>query len=126
MKRTIQAVIVAALFSGVAASASDAFPGNGDPVVLPSLSTYADERAHEIARGGSLNPFPESGDVVVLAPEWTYADRNADAIALAGSMNPFPESGDPVVLPPLSTYADQFITERAMHAAAETDPAGSR
>ena len=126
MKRTIQALVLAALFSGAQAMASDAFPGNGDPVVLPSLSTYADERAAEIAMGGSLNPFPGDGEPIVLAPQWTYADRNADAIAMAGSNNPFPGDGEPVVLPSLSTYADQHITERSVVASGAADPALSQ
>jgi hypothetical protein len=126
MKRIIQAVVVVALFSGAQAMASDTFPGNGDPVVLPSLSTYADQHAAGIAVAGSNDPFPGDGEPVVLAPQWTYADRNADAIAMAPSSDSFPGDGEPVVLPSLSTYADQFITGRSVVARGASDPALSR
>jgi hypothetical protein len=126
MKRIMQAVVVAALFTGAQASLADTFPGNGDPVVLPPLSTYADRYAGEIAMGGSNNPFPGDGEPVVLAVEWTHADRNAAAIAAAPSSDPFPGNGDPVVLAPMTTYADQFITERNRLARGESDPALSQ
>ena len=125
MKRIIQAVVVAALFTGAQASSADTFPGNGDPVVLPSLSTYADRHAGEIAVGGSNNPFPGDGEPVVLAVEWTHAERNAAAIAAAPSSDPFPGNGDPVVLAPMTTYADQLITERNRLASGASDPAAS-
>jgi hypothetical protein len=125
MKRIIQAAVVAALLTGAQASLADAFPGNGDPVVLPSLSTYADRHAGEIAMGGSNNPFPGNGDPVELAAEWTHADRNAAAIAAAPSSDPFPGNGDPVVLAPMSTYADQYITERSKLASGASDAAAS-
>ena len=126
MKRIIQAVVVAALFTSAQAASADTFPGNGDPVVLPSQSTYADRHAAEIAMGGSNDPFPGNGDPIVLAVEWTHADRNAAAIAAAPSSDPFPGNGDPVVLAPMTTYADQFITERARLARGESDPALSQ
>ena len=126
MKRIIQAVVVVALFTGAQASLADTFPGNGDPVVLPSLSTYADGHAAEIAMGGSMNPFPGDGEPIVLAPAWTYADRNTAAIAAAPSSDPFPGDGEPVVLAPLSTYADQFVTERNRLARGESDAALSQ
>jgi len=125
MKRILQAVVVAALFTGAQASSADTFPGNGDPVVLPSLSTYADRHGAEIAMGGSNNPFPGNGDPVELAVAWTYADGNAAAIAAAPSSDPFPGNGDPVVLAPMTTYADQVITERNKLARGEADFAAS-
>jgi hypothetical protein len=125
MKRIIQAVVVASLFTAQA-SLADAFPGNGDPVVLPSLSTYADRHAAEIAMGGSNNPFPGNGDPVELAVAWAHADRSGAAIAMGGSNDPFPGNGDPIVLAPLTTYADQFIAERARLASGASDPALSQ
>jgi hypothetical protein len=126
MKRIIQAVVVAALFTGAQASFADAFPGNGDPIVLEPMSTYADRHAGEIAMGGSNDPFPGDGEPVALAPARTYADGNAAAIAAAPSSNPFPGDGEPVALATMSTYADQFVTERARLASGESDPALSR
>jgi hypothetical protein len=126
MKRIIQAVVAAALFTGAQASFANPFPMDGEPIVLEPQSTYADRHAAGIAMGGSLNPFPSDGEPVVLANEWTHADRNAVAIAAAPSSNPFPSDGEPVVLPSLSTYADQYITERAKLARGESDPALSR
>lgn len=126
MKRIIQAVVVAALVTGAQASSADAFPGNGDPIVLAPASTYADQHAATIAQGGSNNPFPGDGEPVVLASAWTYADRNAAAIAAAPSSDPFPGNGDPIVLVPMSTYADGFVTERSMHASGASDPALSQ
>src|SRR5688572_340511 len=126
MKRIIQAVVVAALFTGAEASSADTFPGNGDPVVLPSLSTHADRHAAGIAMGGSNNPFPGNGDPIELAAASTYADGNAAAIAAAPSSNPFPGNGDPVVLSPMTTYAEQLVTERNRLASGASDPALSQ
>jgi hypothetical protein len=126
MKRIIQAAIAAVLITGAQASSADAFPGNGDPVFLTPMSTYADRHAAEIALGGSNDPFPGNGDPVTLVPAWTHADRNADAIAAAPSNDPFPGNGDPVFLEPMSTYADQYITERSRLARGESDPALSQ
>ena len=126
MKRIIQAVVLAALFTGAQASSADTFPGNGDPVVLPSLSTYADRHAGEIALGGSNNPFPGDGEPIALAPAWTYAERNPVAVAAAESSNAFPGDGEPIALVPMTTYADQFVTERNRMASGASDPALSQ
>ena len=125
MKRIIQAMVVAALITGAQAVSADAFPGNGDPIVLQSEWTYADKNAAGIAQGGSVDPFPGNGDPVVLASQETHAERHAGEIAQGGLADAFPGHGDPVVLPAMSTYADQFVTERNRLASGASDPAAS-
>ena len=123
MKRTIQAVILAGLFCGSQVAGADSFAGNGDPVVLPSLSSYAENYVG--AKEGSSMPFPASGDVIVLENEWTRADRYATEISTAKG-EAFAGNGDPVVLEPMTTRADQFAQELSRHAGGASDPALSR
>ena len=68
MKRIIQAVVVAALFTGMQAKAEDA------PIVVPSQWTYA-ERSTAPA-GAPVSAFAGSIDeMIVLTSKSTYADR---------------------------------------------------
>jgi len=70
MKRIIQAMVVAALFTGVQVQAEDGAIG------LPSQWTNADRHAAEIALGGTFDAFPgASADPLGLPSMSTYADR---------------------------------------------------
>ena len=118
MKRIIQGLVLATLISTAQASP---FPGNGDPVTLPALSSYADRHAGEgNAQSGSA--IPGNGDPVSLSTESTYADANAVAPStMVGSA--IPGNGDPVSVPAWSTYADSFATDRAQHAGIASEAA---
>ena len=68
MKLIIQAVVVAALFTGTQAKAEDA------PIVVPSQWTYADRSTAPM--GAPVSAFAGSiEEMIVLEPKATYADR---------------------------------------------------
>ena len=123
MKRIIQAVVVATIFTG-AARAEDA------AIVLPAQWTYADQHAAEIAAGPVVDAFPGSArdDTIVVAPsKSTYADGHASDVAKSmGDAFPGFARDDTITVPSMSTYADQFANERNMQARGESDPALAR
>ena len=83
MKRIIQAVVVAALFTSTQAKAEDA------PIVLPAQWTYGDsEPAVESAMRAPVSAFPGSAreDPIVVESMSTYADSfTGERSAQAGS-----------------------------------------
>ena len=116
MKRIIQAVVVAALFTGAQAKAEDA------PIVLPSQWTHADD----LSGGTQASAFPGASreDPIVVESMSTYADgKSPDAMASA-----FPGAAreDIVTVESMSTYADEFATERSQYARGASDPALSQ
>jgi len=115
MKTILQALVVAALFTGVQAKAEDA------PIVVTSQWTYADRTAP----GGSADAFPGS------APEMIVLEsRPAHAAGLAQGevASAFPGSAreDPIVVESISTHADKFAGERPTQARGASDPALSQ
>ena len=94
MKRIIQAVVVAALFTSTQAKSEDA------PIVVPSQWTYADKAAP----GGAGNAFAGSIDeMIVLTSASTSAPQGAMVSAFPGSARE-----DIVTVESKSTYADRF------------------
>jgi hypothetical protein len=83
MKRIIQSVVVAALFSGTQAFAMEntasAFPSSVDDAGLfvSSASTSADRHAAKTVTGAMVSAFPSSVDDAGLSvsSKATYADR---------------------------------------------------
>ena len=121
MKRIIQAVVVAALFTGVQAQAEDA------PIVLPSQWTYADGLS---SGGAQTSAFPGASreDPIVVESMSTYADQHAADMSKGTVASAFPGAAreDPIVVESMSTYADRFATEHARHASGSADPALSQ
>jgi hypothetical protein len=117
MKRIIQAVVVAALFTGMQAKAEDA------PIVVPSQWTYA-ERSTAPA-GAPVSAFAGSIDeMIVLESKSTYADLHAASSAQEPVVSAFAGSIDEmIVLTSKSTYADRFVTEPTRQASGPADPA---
>jgi len=120
MKRIIQAVVVAALFTSTQAKAEDGM------IVLQSKWTHADG----IAQGGAASAFPGSSreDPIVVESMFTGADRYAGGSAKEAVAGVFPGSAreDIVTVESMSTYADQFATERSTYASGAADPALSK
>lgn len=121
MKRIIQAVVVAALFTSVQAKAED------EAIVLPSEWTYADKHAAEIASNPVVSAFAGSArdDGITLEAMSTYADRHVAEIASEPVVSAFAGNArdEGITLEPSVTYADQFVTERNLQASAAADPA---
>ena len=120
MKRTIQALVVAALLNATYALADD--PAR----VLLAQVTYADMHAGELGTGNSVSAFPSSvDDAGISVSSWTYAERHAAGTAKEDMVSAFPSSVDDagISLPSKSTYADQFLTERNLQARGDSDPA---
>ena len=121
MKRTIQALVVAALLNGTYALADD--PAN----VLLAQVTRADMYAGELATGNAVSAFPSSVDDagISVSSAWTHADRHAADTAKDAMVSAFPSSVDDagISVPSKSTYADQFMTERNLQARGASDSA---
>jgi hypothetical protein len=122
MKRTIQALVVAALLNATCALADD--PAN----VLLAKVTRADMYSGELGIGNTVSAFPSSVDDagISVSSTGTYADRHA---AAKGAMvSAFPSSVDDagISVASKSTYADQFVTERSLQARGASDPALSQ
>jgi len=129
MKRTTQALVLAALLYGTHAAASGTFPvGTGEWESIPAMETYADRHAYEIANSPSTNPFPVgTGEWESLPAKETFADRHKDQIAQQPFLNPFPVgTGEWESLPAKETYADRYAFERNLQARGESDPALSQ
>jgi len=110
MKRIIQAMVVAALFTGTQAMAEDAM------IVLPSQATQADGNAGNVA-----DSFPGSApEMIVLESQSTNAGT---AQEVAVSAFPGTAREDPIVVESMSTYADQFVAARTTQASAAAEPA---
>ena len=120
MKRTIQALVVAALLNGTYALADD--PAN----VLLAQVTYADMHAGELGTGNAVSAFPSSVDDagISVSSTSTHADRHAGT-ANETVVTAFPSSVDDagISVPSKSTYTDQFMTERNLQARGVSDPA---
>ena len=148
MKRILQAVVVAALFTGIQAQAEDA------PIVVPSQWTFADRAAP----GGAADAFAGSApDMIVLESKSTRADSYAASNAQEAVVSAFPGSApemivlesrpahaaglaqgevasafpgsareDPIVVESISTHADKFAGERPTQARGASDPALSQ
>ena len=121
MKRTIQALVVAALLNATCALADD--PAN----VLLAKVTRADMYAGELGLGNTVSAFPSSVDDagISVASTGTHADRHAAETAKGAMVSAFPSSVDDagISVASKSTYADQFVTERNLQARGESDPA---
>jgi hypothetical protein len=100
MKRIIQAVVVAVLFTGTYAKAEDA------PIVVPSQWTHADRNPSPA--GEPVSAFAGSIDeMIVLNAGSTHAAGEAQvASAFPGSARE-----DPIVVESMTTRADQFAAE---------------
>ncbi|MGZ9080380.1 MAG: hypothetical protein ACXW2A_18820 [Burkholderiales bacterium] len=117
MKRIIQGLVLASLFSVAQASP---FPGNGDPVFLEPEWTHAERSAGQDDGMKLGSAIPGNGDPVELPALSTYADAHVNEPNMqAGSA--IPGNGDPVELPALSTYADSFAPKSVQHASASIE-----
>ena len=105
MKRTIQAVVVAALLAGAQAALAFGPSSNDDLITTQFASTYADRYAD---KGAPALAFPSGGedDLITMQFASTYADRHAGETARAPMV--FPSSGDDVVIWTGKTRADQL------------------
>lgn len=106
MKRVIQGLVLAALFTTAQAAP---FPADGELVPLAAQSTYADRHAGNMQGGGWS---PSEGELVALPARSTYADRHAGEASKIGAA--FPGDGELVALPSQSTYADRFAAKGSM------------
>ena len=111
MKRIIQAVVVAALFTSIQAKAEDA------PIVLTSQWTHAERNA---PTGAPVSAFAGSIDEMIVLN--AGSDHAAGSAQVASA---FPGSAreDPIVVESMTTYADQFASERTRQASAAAAPA---
>ena len=112
MKRIIQAVVLASLFSGTQAAL--AFPTSADDMLHPAPVTRADRYAD---KGTPSFIFQSSNDDVLHPAAVTRADRYADKM---GPALVFPSANDDVLRPAATpSRADRFTR-------GATDPALSQ
>ena len=112
MKRIIQAVVVAALFTGTYAKAEDA------PIVVPSQWTHADRNA---PTGAPVSAFAGSIDEMIVL---NAGSDHAAGQAQVASAFPGSAREDPIVVESMTTRADQFAAEeRTRQASVAAAPA---
>src|SRR5436190_14718652 len=93
MKRIIQAVVVAALFTGAQAKAEDA------PIVVPAQWTHADRLP---AGGAQASAFPGASreDPIVVESKSTYTEDHPAGMSQEAVASAFPGAAreDPIVV----------------------------